>query len=462
MLCPTCGRANVDYAAFCAYCQTRLLPEQLRLTEFPVWALLLLHYFTLGIFSMVWINLYHGKLPRRRPNDPTAGRAVGFLFIPFYGLYWVFFTHLRLCERVDQERTRCGLPEEKLRPFAIATCIVQVIPYVGLLSFFLLYPILAGVVQANINEVAAGGTWRCATCGADNPGRNTFCASCGARLPEATSVVMPPPADQVSLQFTGTGLQYLGWGLLAAVGSYTIIPAGWTATAMWRWFVTSLRLSDRRTATFSGTGSQVWGYCSAAAVLGMTTWLAYLSDNPDTVLLLTYAMLVPVTMGQVALGLVILRRWLAHTQVSGGQPLQFTGSYWPLLGWNLLCAVSIYSIVGWAWAGAAALRWFCSNVRTDRAVLQFRGRAATLLWRGVLCYLMCIPIVTAPWAAVWLWRWLAESTVVLSRAEAAFPAGASVAPIPSGGIVCPRCGQRNPEIADYCARCGASLRALTQ
>src|SRR5438874_12371470 len=68
-------------------------------TSFPVVAVILLHYVTCGIFPLIWLNLMHGKLPRVRADDPSAGKAIGFCFIPFFNLYWIFFTYRRLCLR---------------------------------------------------------------------------------------------------------------------------------------------------------------------------------------------------------------------------------------------------------------------------------------------------------------------------------------------------------------------------
>jgi hypothetical protein len=70
------------------------------LTSFPVPLVILPHYMTCGLFPLIWLNLMHGKLPRIRPDDPSAGKAVGFCFIPFFNLYWIFFTFRRLCLRI--------------------------------------------------------------------------------------------------------------------------------------------------------------------------------------------------------------------------------------------------------------------------------------------------------------------------------------------------------------------------
>ncbi len=124
------------------------------LQTFPVAVVVLLTVITLGVFGLIWVNLQHGRLPRLRPDDPTAGQAIGYMLIPVYGLYWVFHTHLRLCHRLDEARQAVGLPARPLRLLTIATCTLLVVPpgYVGCALLF--YPILAGMVQSSVNEVA--------------------------------------------------------------------------------------------------------------------------------------------------------------------------------------------------------------------------------------------------------------------------------------------------------------------
>lgn len=126
-----------------------------QLSAFPVALTILLHYLTCGIFTFIWLNLMHGKLPRMRPDDPSAGKAVGFCFIPFYNLYWIFFTFRRLCLRLDEQRIAYGLPPSDLRGLATAACILQVIPYVNVLfGLTILTPTFAGMLQASVNELA--------------------------------------------------------------------------------------------------------------------------------------------------------------------------------------------------------------------------------------------------------------------------------------------------------------------
>jgi hypothetical protein len=127
---------------------------QLQLSYFPVIAILILHFMTLGIFSVVWLNLLHGKLPKKRADDPSAGRAVGFCFIPFFNFYWIFFTYRRLCLRIDEQRELSGLPPSNLRGMATTACIFLVIPSINILiGYTIISPIFIGMMQSSVNQL---------------------------------------------------------------------------------------------------------------------------------------------------------------------------------------------------------------------------------------------------------------------------------------------------------------------
>ena len=118
--------------------------------------LILLHYLTCGIFSMVWLNVMHGALPKVRSDDPSTGKAIGFCFIPFFNLYWIFFTYRRLCLRVDEQRILYGLSPSHLTGIATTACIFQVIPYINaLIGYTIISPIFIGQMQSSVNELVA-------------------------------------------------------------------------------------------------------------------------------------------------------------------------------------------------------------------------------------------------------------------------------------------------------------------
>ncbi|MBN1460094.1 MAG: zinc ribbon domain-containing protein, partial [Armatimonadetes bacterium] len=179
----------------CGHSFSRDLVGEQILEDFPASHLLALHYLTLGLFSMVWINIFHGSLPKRQRDDPSACRAAGFLFIPIYSLYWHFFTHLRLCERLNEECQRHGLPGTTSPALVLCTCIVHLIPFLNLVSWLVLYPLMAISFQTQMNELAEvmAAPWErspsarfCPRCECGNPTDALYCGSCGAPLAKGT------------------------------------------------------------------------------------------------------------------------------------------------------------------------------------------------------------------------------------------------------------------------------------
>ena len=162
-----------------------------QLSSFSVAALILLHFATCGIFSMIWLNLMHGKLPKVRSDDPSAGKAVGFCFIPFFNLYWIFFTFRRLCLRIDEQRELYGLPPSGLKGMATTACIFHVIPWLNvLIGLTIISPIFIGMMQSSVNQLvttsattASHGTLPAATTASKIPGWAIALIVCACMIP---------------------------------------------------------------------------------------------------------------------------------------------------------------------------------------------------------------------------------------------------------------------------------------
>lgn len=140
--------------------QTLPLEERARLAAhmvrpFPVWAVAVLTFFTAGLFPLIHFGLQHDRLPRATENDPSSGKAIGFTFIPYYNLYWIFFNALRLCDRLNLQLKLRGRHERAPRGLVLAACIVSVIPYVNLIVGPILWTIVVCFLQTTVNQVAA-------------------------------------------------------------------------------------------------------------------------------------------------------------------------------------------------------------------------------------------------------------------------------------------------------------------
>jgi hypothetical protein len=128
-------------------------PRQHGLTDFNVAGVVCLHFLTLGIFTWLHFLLMHGKLPRTRMDDPSAGKAIGFCFIPFFNIYWIIFVHLRLIDRINEQRGYRNLPPASSKGLYITSVCLSFVPILGLVSLVLL-PIFYGGLQSSVNELS--------------------------------------------------------------------------------------------------------------------------------------------------------------------------------------------------------------------------------------------------------------------------------------------------------------------
>jgi hypothetical protein len=145
---------QVNYATPQAYGGAYGAPSSAhQLTSFPGAVVVVLHIFTLGIFSWFYWSLMHGKLPRNRPSDPSGAKAFWFYWIPFFNLYWAFFCPLRLVDRIDEQRALRGLPPSGVKGLVITGLVLMFLPYISLIGFFIIWPIAYGTLQGKINEL---------------------------------------------------------------------------------------------------------------------------------------------------------------------------------------------------------------------------------------------------------------------------------------------------------------------
>jgi hypothetical protein len=122
---------------------------------FPVWLLGILNVLTLGLMPLIHFSMLHNRLPRASQNDPSAARAFWFHFIPYFNLYWVFFSALRLCDRLTLQLRLRGLPDRAPRGLLLAACVIQVIPYVNLvIGIPIMWTIAVCMLQSTVNRVA--------------------------------------------------------------------------------------------------------------------------------------------------------------------------------------------------------------------------------------------------------------------------------------------------------------------
>jgi uncharacterized membrane protein YjgN (DUF898 family) len=237
-------------------------------------------------------------------------------------------------------------------------------------------------------------------------------------IPDVQPAKQPPigasESNQKStcIQFRGTGLQALGWGLVAIVLSLLIIPAAWGAVVLFRWLVRNVSFDDGTEASFEGRGKEVWGYFVILILLGLVPQVSQAIGKPVAAFFVAIGLgllLLPIT---VAIWLKITRWFFTKVKLSCETSLSFKGDYMPFLGWMFLVTLSVYTIIGWAWASVAMLRWVCRNIEGGQNKVVFEGSGWGLLWRCFVAGLASIFIIPIPWMAVWIVRWFASNMVI--------------------------------------------------
>ena len=154
---PSSGSVNA-YKAGVAHLTPgeRVALAEHRVEAFPVWAAVVLHFVTFGIFSLVHFSQLHDRLPKAEHDDPTAGKAIGFTFIPYFNFYWIVFNTLRLTDRINLQFRLRGLPDAIPRGLMMLTAVTSLIPYLNVpLAFFVMWPIAVAVLQRAANTLAA-------------------------------------------------------------------------------------------------------------------------------------------------------------------------------------------------------------------------------------------------------------------------------------------------------------------
>jgi hypothetical protein len=94
-------------------------------------------WFVRIIFGLIWLYSSWNSLPPEmrftKSRTMSAGEAVGFCFIPFYNLYWIFVANVGLCDALDYGLSTVGSYRRAPRGAAIVACIFQLIPYLNFL-----------------------------------------------------------------------------------------------------------------------------------------------------------------------------------------------------------------------------------------------------------------------------------------------------------------------------------------
>jgi hypothetical protein len=201
---------------------------------------------------------------------------------------------------------------------------------------------------------------------------------------------------------------YVWRTIVLVIGALLVIPAPWVIVWYVNWIVSCVHVPGRPNLSFIGQPLTIAPWFFGAIILDIAAyWLSSdqsqaLSNLVSLVWLVLYWLFI---------------RWFVANLASNGQPLglSFSGSFWAYFGWNLLAALSIITIIGWAWVYTAMVRWLCRNIQGTRREVVFKGTGLQYLWRVIVTVIASSFIIPIPWVVRWLLRWQAEQTELVER-----------------------------------------------
>jgi hypothetical protein len=200
-------------------------------------------------------------------------------------------------------------------------------------------------------------------------------------------------------------LEFTWRAIVMLIGMCLVIPVPWVFVWYTKWIVSCVKVPGRPNLSFSGNAMTLVPWFFGFIVLAIV--VAFIGiQSLNTALYIV----------QIVLYWLLLK-WMVANLASNGQPLglSFTGSVWAYIGWNLLFAISIITIVGWAWVAAAQLRWMGRNVQGTRREIIFRGSGLGILWRGIVAVILSSFIIPIPWVYRWMMNWFASQTELAPR-----------------------------------------------
>ncbi len=214
----------------------------------------------------------------------------------------------------------------------------------------------------------------------------------------------------VNLKLDVGALGLFGRMLLAGICFLFVIPAAWGVVPFVRWFVERVRFSDGTSARFEGRPGDVWYLFSLLALISIAP--SFISNVYQNQLALVWGMRLVVVVLSALIAVPLWRWYAANIRLGSTADLRFEGTYLPVIGFSLLVQISIFTIIGWAWATTAFQRWLMRQIKSDEVEISFVGSGLGYLWRAVLGLLACMFIIPIPWIMRWLIGWFIENTVI--------------------------------------------------
>jgi hypothetical protein len=192
--------------------------------------------------------------------------------------------------------------------------------------------------------------------------------------------------------------------LVLLIGLVFVIPAPWVMLMYFQWIVSCVHVPQRPNLAFTGKLIDLMWFYAWVVLFIVATWTQSQLLN------------LAVTVAEFVLYFLLIK-WFVANLSSNGQALglRFTGSPWGFIGYSLLAAIAVLTIIGWAWVYVAQIRWMCRHIEGTRREIFFNATGLEFLWRSLVMLITCVFIIPIPWMYRWFASWLASQTVLVER-----------------------------------------------
>lgn len=111
------------------------------------------------VVRLIWLHGCWSWLPPEHRvtssgKRVTPGTAVGFLFIPYFNMYWMFVAYVGLCDVLDRFVQHYRTPTRAPRGLAIGACVCELLPFANLLIAPFLWFFVVSRVTKTTTEIA--------------------------------------------------------------------------------------------------------------------------------------------------------------------------------------------------------------------------------------------------------------------------------------------------------------------
>ena len=228
-------------------------------------------------------------------------------------------------------------------------------------------------------------------------------------MPRSGGPPMDTGADGSQLSLDMGIVDFTWRSIVLVLGCILVIPAPWVIVWYVKWFTSCVQVPGRPNLSFEGQAMTIVPWFFGAIVIDIL--LAAVAYQTESRGISNLGSLIQIVLYWLFL------KWLIANLASNGRllGLSFSGSFWAYLGWSILTAISVITIIGWAWVLAAQMRWICRNIQGTQREVVFHGTGLQYLWRVIVTFIACSFVIPIPWVVRWMLGWQLSQTELVDR-----------------------------------------------